>query len=994
MKKVILLTTIIFIRICVSGQIPERPVTMLSPNASGLGEYGEVSVSLFTGIPQISVPLYEINSDEINIPLSMSYHAGGVRPDQHPGWTGLGWTLNSGGCISRIMNDQPDDLHMQTVAYAANAGYYYNYSVLDFNKWDTTAGLTSIITNQAKWRRDTEPDKFIFNFLDYHGYFYLNEKREWKVNCDRPVKVLFDGQFIEVPFSAEGTLAESLGIAYSTCFKGFTIIGEDGTKYVFGSDNNTIEYSAGFATQGEETWCANTWFLKKIITTKGREINFIYERGKFISQLYLSVYETIEYRTFSSGNWSSPKPACASSGTEQLSDYYDGQIISPVYLTKIEFSNGYIEFDREISNELTYTYEDVYLKIWNAHDSYYFLPILRNDGFDDFPPKCFEKLKWYKLKKITVYNNNNKKIKNVSFTYNDSPTERLMLKSIVESNGYLKGRQHKFEYYNQDMLPDYLSNRTDHWGYYNNIEAPIDDKTNYYSRREPNPDVALYGTLNKIVYPTGGYTKFIFEPHQYRKQLTEDRSQCTNEGVNKYAGGLRIKKIINSSTGNENDEKSVKEYYYVDNYEYQGDKANISTGVLGGLVRYGFDDYTVNSYHDKNKVRTRMSIFSSQSVLPMCSNSQGSHIGYTTVFEKEADGSISKNIFSNFDNRYYDDPCEAIIQESHTIYEPYSSKEQDRGLLLSRYEYDSNKMLKREIQNEYEKDETGVDFVRCAKAISKPVCWESAVQYHEGVAYKFYFYNNRISKETIWEYENIIYPKKTVKTYSYNSNKMISKIVVNHPSSDYLDINAFLYPTDFNTIICKSMTNKNKLSHIVESQKYLINKETLDSIPVSKIKYNYIYVDGNIELPGTIEKSEKGQPYEKRAEYKYDKNGNIIYVENDMADHTIYLWGYNNQYIVAEIKNATLEEVSSIIGDIELFSSARNPVFSKLDRIRMLLPDAYVTTYRYVSLIGAVAKTDMAGKTTYFSYDALGRLVDIKDNDGNIIEHNEYNYQE
>lgn len=45
------------------------------------------------------------------IPISMTYLGSGVRPDQHPGWVGLGWNLNAGGCISRIVNGLPDETY-------------------------------------------------------------------------------------------------------------------------------------------------------------------------------------------------------------------------------------------------------------------------------------------------------------------------------------------------------------------------------------------------------------------------------------------------------------------------------------------------------------------------------------------------------------------------------------------------------------------------------------------------------------------------------------------------------------------------------------------------------------------------------------------------------------------------------------------------------------------------------------------------------------------
>ena len=41
----------------------------------------------------------------------LTYHGSGVRPDQHPGWVGLVWNLNAGGCISRIVNGLPDETY-------------------------------------------------------------------------------------------------------------------------------------------------------------------------------------------------------------------------------------------------------------------------------------------------------------------------------------------------------------------------------------------------------------------------------------------------------------------------------------------------------------------------------------------------------------------------------------------------------------------------------------------------------------------------------------------------------------------------------------------------------------------------------------------------------------------------------------------------------------------------------------------------------------------
>ncbi|HWT40516.1 MAG TPA: hypothetical protein VN081_04615, partial [Dongiaceae bacterium] len=52
-----------------------------------------------------------------------------------------------------------------------------------------------------------------------------------------------------------------------------------------------------------------------------------------------------------------------------------------------------------------------------------------------------------------------------------------------------------------------------------------------------------------------------------------------------------------------------------------------------------------------------------------------------------------------------------------------------------------------------------------------------------------------------------------------------------------------------------------------------------------------------------------------------------------------------------------------------------------------------VTTYTYSPLIGMMSSTDPAGHIMYYEYDGFGRLIDIKDQYGNIIKHIAYHYQ-
>ncbi len=84
-------------------------VTMPAPNAASLGRYGDVPVSYFTGVPNISIPIHTVQSGPLSLPVSLSYHAGGIRVGEPVSWVGTGWSLNAGGIITRTILGLPDE---------------------------------------------------------------------------------------------------------------------------------------------------------------------------------------------------------------------------------------------------------------------------------------------------------------------------------------------------------------------------------------------------------------------------------------------------------------------------------------------------------------------------------------------------------------------------------------------------------------------------------------------------------------------------------------------------------------------------------------------------------------------------------------------------------------------------------------------------------------------------------------------------------------------
>src|SRR5687767_30361 len=95
-------------------------VAPLSPTTASLGKYGSYPVSLNTGLIDISIPIYEIKTPKLTVPIKLSYHASGIRVNDVSSWAGLGWSIIAGGSISRSVMGKIDDV---TDGYLSSSGY-------------------------------------------------------------------------------------------------------------------------------------------------------------------------------------------------------------------------------------------------------------------------------------------------------------------------------------------------------------------------------------------------------------------------------------------------------------------------------------------------------------------------------------------------------------------------------------------------------------------------------------------------------------------------------------------------------------------------------------------------------------------------------------------------------------------------------------------------------------------------------------------------------
>ncbi len=128
----------------------------------------------------------------------------------------------------------------------------------------------------------------------------------------------------------------------------------------------------------------------------------------------------------------------------------------------------------------------------------------------------------------------------------------------------------------------------------------------------------------------------------------------------------------------------------------------------------------------------------------------------------------------------------------------------------------------------------------------------------------------------------------------------------------------------------------------------------------------------------------------------YDNKFNLLQYHTNDNLYNVYIWGYNKTLPIAEIKNTTYPQVVTALGgqqQVEALATASSPDMTNIDALRTALPNAQVSTYTYLPLIGLTSVKDPRGIITYYNYDKFGRLINVKDKDAKAIKALEYHYR-
>lgn len=827
---------------------------------------------------------------------------------------------------------------------------------------------------------DQEPDIFYFNFCGRTGKFVIENN---------------NGNIANVRLISREMLKVRL-----TATTGWEVTDENGTIYAFETKENAREVVTYADNSTSTENYTSSWYLTKITNQFGESIDFAYNNTgaksyKLSTQSATrSFYSASRWELFSTNYMIGIYNGAQFFQANNVSSSYTCKtesIVDEVLLSRIVFPVGSIDFTTTQRTDL------------NTH----FSGMMYGNALEDIIIRKGKSITDPVLKKITLSYGAFNSLSGQSAKV----ASRLKLVAFTEKSGSLSLPPYQF-IYNTNVLPDK--------GNTNRLGGFIENVTD--------------GLIEKIIYPTGGYTQFTFEPH--------------------FANaGARVKKMV---------QKDPQGNYNVRNYEYNGEKK------LGESLNFGSSLDVINFTAVQNGTGTQINgsmTFITRFYSDNCMMGESSSdylVGYDQVVELFGDNGIyGKNIytFKNDANTTvaYGVPAEVSNANGYLISKEEQKNENGVFVVTTKLVRDIQLQNVVSVQTR-RRAQNSCNNTYSIKCDWMKLNWEEEYTYNKSgenpvVVRRSYFYDNA----------NHIMPTRVVETDSKNSTWTKTRKYVMEAAAEGPAGNAYTL-----------MHQRNIVAPLIEES---LSKGTT-FIAKNRTNYQDWYVNQTVIAPYSEEYQKGSFPVETRIRYKvYDRRGNLSEVSRDADMSTSYIWGYEYCFPIAEIKNGAFgdvkysnfetngyqgewnyhagyitSDITSPMGPRCYILNATYPLINPaagspgayilsywikdgttvtlsnsgtnvqtgrtingwtyvqrelkdgnlvsmtgsglIDEVRLYPKGAQVDTYTFEPVVGMKKHCDVNNNLTSYEYDLFGRLRFVKDIDGNIVKTYEYKYQQ
>ena len=912
-----------------------------SPQATELARYGEYPVSYATGVPDINIPIYTVRLGNFTLPVSLSYHASGIKVDEVASTVGLGWSLHAGGAITRQICGAPD---------LNNASNKYrdlnNFRQLVNDVHESNNGieiLNSLIGGNPDLQDDAQPydtetDRYTYSFCGKSGVFRQSLHTE---------------EYI--PLSHSRMLIRSIGKKQNSSFE---IVDTDGVAYQFGRQEATG------AKNEEGNAQVTAWYLTQVNTPNGNiHIHYV---GSEPFSLFRST-DVLATGLFGF--------ALEEGGMdEHVSSRYSSWTSEFLYKTPVV---SCIEWN---GNKVVFSYANDREDVWKT----------RLTGID------VVNLEGDTIQHVSLLND--------SYWGNKSINKRMMLHGLQLADGGQYAFTYNEQGENLPDYPvfkkDYSTAMginpcsSDYWGYYNGRSdkcyipkeaySTMKSKVGYiypvphftlndFADRTPNYTATQTGIIKSIIYPTGGRTEFAFEGNNIGERL----------------GGLRIKSI--SNYGFNNKLLDSRTYTYLRGHaladhplETMVYQAWHTMDICRIGVTYGLADQNITC-----------------TGTPTLPTGYSAPCFYEEVRETFLNGDFTDYTYFTWPD--YNLLCGhatsaqtpeltyATLNDFGTITPYLKEKKQGnkQGNILQTEQYD------------YEPLEVKMF---CVGTKFKSLLWHTIINSH-GLSYRIKYGLNSVHsgnvpsdsaiahstlcRLTAKKVNDLTTGVSTVETYSYdqgqNTNQPKQTAIVNSDGKQYVTeyVYAFELPDAFHQ---QMATNYYMYDKPVETHTYCNGKLLTSQVTDYAVHYSWLY-------PKRVKTSTLGGTYYEQYYFAdYDRYGNLQKLITNTCDIDSIVWGYNGTCPIAHWHNGTLkmryawQPLAGVTAVTKANDYTLSCIYDSMGRLSSIadangLLQSFV--YHYAHALGASSdSTNFTGTATALKADASAQVLVYKYMDG------------
>lgn len=849
-------------------QIPK--VIPPNPASQEFQKFLGYPVTAATGLVDLSIPLYNLQLPGISIPLTLKYHSSGIKVEQSYGTLGYGWTMFPQFKITRTVMGKPDEFFTTASMSPSNSDY------LAFLVDMAPSADGSSNNGGGGTTKDGQFDVFSISLPNYNGNFILER----------------DGTGFKAVSIPDAPLKITVTDTY---LRSFEVMDDKGIRYVFNDLSGNVPIT--------------DWMLTQIILPgNNNQITLQYAIGgnqaNILSDYSLTVWD------------------------EMKDDYVANCDDQPA--VEAAFGIGASATDMN-----TYAYQ------YNATPSMGFPPTynLKSIQFATGNIQMTYGSSFNELQNITIYNASQQALKTISFT--QSSDHQLLQKVAISGEG-----EYKLEYNPRHF--QYLYDQ-DIWGYYNNpnnngalnpsmVPQMMLNVRNYiagqdntypvqfgYANQLPDTAAMKANSLQKITYPTGGWSCFYYEPNQF-----------LHNNFTTYGGGLRINQIDTY------DPVSAK--MIIKTYKYGANESG-----LGNLLAYPENDSFIDEcflYGFSNCEGTRP-VRGRRRTLNPHSRYRYYNLNFPVWYDKVAEytdgGKIMYEYKYTADEISFSNNYQGVDDNFGDVYAEHNV---DVLNVMNNLAMSSPELTKKQIY----KSENGTysllrqeDYTFTLSSsqqliqglIVKPMCYI----YRNGIlANQTWLYNtyppydqigngnpftslqyyiqpgiNNLTSINITDYSNG-QATTTTTTNNYDTNYPYNKILTQTNRSDGTAISQNLYYPTSTSIpnltsaqqtMVNTLNSNNRLTTLIEK---VTSKNT--TTPLFGELYCYRDWGNSILEPEYVYTKTNTNAYEPRLQYLgYDDHANLQSVAKINGPATSYQWGYNYTYPVAQATNAKSNDI-------------------------------------------------------------------------------------